>query len=66
MMTMKRRNQESNLSNGKKRTFHFYLPICLVDNLLSESEKKDVPVSKILQQKLQVLNKIKMEVLKDG
>ena len=65
MMQARKRNGNSSLSDNKKVTRHFYISNSIYDSLITESEKKNVPVSKLLEQKLWMLDKIKLEVLKD-
>jgi len=64
MQKAKPRNQNSELSNGKKCTRHFYLSNTVYDDLIRESADKDIPISKLLEDKLAVLEKIKVEILK--
>jgi len=63
-MQAKKRNGNSNLSQNKRVTRHFYIPNNIYDNLIKESENKDIPVSRLLEQKLQLLDKIKFEILR--
>ena len=52
------------LSNNKKSTRHFYIKNSTYDQLIRESAEKDIPISKLLEEKLQLLDKIKIEILK--
>jgi len=64
-MKAKRRNSSSNLSDNKKVTRHFYINNSIYDSLLYESGEKNIPISRLLEHKLELLDKIKFEILRE-
>lgn len=63
-MNAKQRNKNS-LPTTTGRTFRFYLPINLYDKLIVEATEQDIPISRLLRRKLELLNKISFLVLQE-
>lgn len=64
-MRAKQRNKDS-LPTSIGRTFRFYMPVSLYDQLEKESIEKDIAVSRLLRNKLELLNKISYLVLQEN
>lgn len=53
------------LSNGKKKTFHFYISCKLYDSLIQESVERDLNISRVVEDKLTKYDEIKFIILKN-